>query len=451
MSTLVIPKPALNKLKCTNCNRYISLGPVKNIPSGFLCGRCPTDGDEHLSIVTIYETVAQHIQFPCIYDEHGCPQTFPFGDQMKDHELSCSYTPNFCPMGYLENCEWKGQDKSMLEHVKNIHPLTVLDDLNVKVNLQAKIEKRYIFTSKDVVYVMDLFYCVKKGLSLEIMQRFTTDVKIASKTFDILLRPTDKTSPTLTLTRAISEYTFAISAFKTPDDVIESSLLQHLDKNEVNVSVILKWDKTSAKDRQLRQCVDKNKVNNLPAKKESTKDRNCMFRACKNFKLGCSFNGNGLNVEEHEKRCMVTYCPMKSNNCTWKGMKDKLHSHCIGHRNVCTKYEYKLSGLIFTHKTTPHFFLFAFFPCGVTLVFCVGILFDESKQVMYLSLQNVGQLSSTNINYMVAKFCNSVGNTSIRIACKPLTNSENAFDDCTSISYEHLLDSTFSLSYGDNM
>lgn len=59
MGNPMVPNVTLDELKCTNCNRYISVGPVRRIPRGYLCNRCPTNGDERLTVV-MYEKLPQH-------------------------------------------------------------------------------------------------------------------------------------------------------------------------------------------------------------------------------------------------------------------------------------------------------------------------------------------------------------------------------------------------------
>lgn len=428
MANPVLPKVALDQLKCTNCNRYISVGPVKVIPKGFLCGRCPTEGHELLTVNIIYEKLAQYNIFPCCYDALGCKQTFPFGEEMKIHEMSCSHRSNLCPMGFLQNCQWHGLYKDILEHLRKTHPSSVLENLNMKINVQAKTEKRYIiFASKDFMLVMDVFYHAEKGLSVEVMQ-FTTGVKNTLITYDILLRPCNKISPTVTFTRAVSKYTFAINAFRTPDDIIRTNQLQCVDKNEVIVSIVLKWHNISVTE------------------KTSVMDRTVCC-ACKNFQFGCRFIGNESNIAKHEKSCIFIECPMKSKDCVWRGKKYQLYSHCRNHGDVRDSYKFKLSELI-SSKKTVHFYLIRsmlikYVGCPDGFLYRVGILFDVSKQLMYISAHNVGPAPAEHLNYMTVNFHTVVGSTLVRkIVRKPLTTDESAFDNCPCFSYEHLLNST---------
>lgn len=427
MANQVLPKVALDELKCANCNRYISIGPVKVIHSckEFLCGRCPTQENEPHTLNIIYEKVAQFTQFPCIYDEFGCKQTFPFGEQMKDHEDSCVYKPNACPLGFFQSCDWLGHDNHMFAHVTNTHPAWVLNELHLNLNLQAKTEQRYIFASEDVVYVMDVFYHAEKGLFMEVMQ-FTTGVKSASRTYDILLRPCDKPSPSLTFTRAISKY---VNAFKTPGYVTEADQVQCVDKNKVRVSIALNWDNWSVYYKQAAK-----------PRVDLTKAR-LMYCACKNADFGCSFSGKPCEMQEHEELCKLIECPLQSKGCAWKGVENDVYTHCFDHKDVREGYKFKLSDLI-ANNNTAQFYLLKLCVSRSWHIVRVGIMFDTSNELMYISAQNVRQVDLDNHYYVYSYFQNGIRKTCHKIKCKPLTNDENAFNDCPCISYCNLLEST---------
>lgn len=243
MASAVLPKAAIDELKCINCSLYISFGPVT-------CGRCPNEAGEP---VAIYENVARFINFPCI-DAQGCERKFPFGEEMKTHEACCPYKQNMCPMGSCRNCEFRGSSKTMLKHLVLAHPDNFLEKPEVKIHLSTEAKnKRFLFATRGGIYVINLSY-TQRGLSLEVMQ-FSSSICVAAKTYEIVLRPYRKSYPSYKFQREISKYAFAINIFNIPDITIDANILRYMNCQKtgmVDTNVNLQWDSDSSVDKSIR-------------------------------------------------------------------------------------------------------------------------------------------------------------------------------------------------------
>lgn len=85
--------PSLDQLRCVLCDFYLSVGPVRLVGEGYVCGRC---GDAGGCVITIYNVVARSFLFPCKYEASGCAERLPYG-KMERHEAVCDKQPFFCP------------------------------------------------------------------------------------------------------------------------------------------------------------------------------------------------------------------------------------------------------------------------------------------------------------------------------------------------------------------
>lgn len=92
----VVPEEIALSLKCSLCNCYLSVGPIKTSTDGtkFQCGRC-NFSDPNITVRSFsYEKLAKFLTFPCIYEY--CQNKIPW-DLVQQHELTCPYRTIQCP------------------------------------------------------------------------------------------------------------------------------------------------------------------------------------------------------------------------------------------------------------------------------------------------------------------------------------------------------------------
>lgn len=88
-----VPDPVLNNIRCANCKKWLSCGPVRLLPNGgSICGRCvnyrkgPRDQYRHFA----FEALACYFRFPCKHWDRYCPEALLFKKALQ-HEDKCVY------------------------------------------------------------------------------------------------------------------------------------------------------------------------------------------------------------------------------------------------------------------------------------------------------------------------------------------------------------------------
>lgn len=84
MATL--PYHVLHKLRCDQCGKFLSCGPVTTDSSKTYCGRCKGTAQ----FLYGYDRVAKNIIFPCCFWLYHCTTGKPFND-IRKHEQNCSH------------------------------------------------------------------------------------------------------------------------------------------------------------------------------------------------------------------------------------------------------------------------------------------------------------------------------------------------------------------------
>ncbi|KAG5895770.1 hypothetical protein JTB14_001618 [Gonioctena quinquepunctata] len=103
MSTTVLEENLLETLKCSLCNKYLSLPPVSSISYDGIkqkCGRCREVRTEFSVRNITFENLAVTARFPCIYPD--CKTILKWVD-VGHHEDFCSYKTMTCPIFWI--CE----------------------------------------------------------------------------------------------------------------------------------------------------------------------------------------------------------------------------------------------------------------------------------------------------------------------------------------------------------
>lgn len=131
-----VPATVLEKLKCENCEGYLSCAPVflKDNKTS-LCGRC-TKPEEGATRNIPYEELAKLVKFPCKYQEKGCSKLVSFSE-CKQHEEACEFHSIICPVVSSGTCEWTGIYNDLLQHCEEKHkdlvvtnPVTLTHDIS---------------------------------------------------------------------------------------------------------------------------------------------------------------------------------------------------------------------------------------------------------------------------------------------------------------------------------
>ncbi|CAH1987131.1 unnamed protein product [Acanthoscelides obtectus] len=101
----------LTKLKCSQCQLYLSLPPIVHKNGKWYCGRCKVAGIRN----DIYEELAKYMCFPCVHET--CKLQLQWG-QVANHELACPHKVILCP---FINCKEKYKNKEFLAHFSKTH------------------------------------------------------------------------------------------------------------------------------------------------------------------------------------------------------------------------------------------------------------------------------------------------------------------------------------------
>ncbi|CAH1109678.1 unnamed protein product [Psylliodes chrysocephalus] len=118
--SVILSDSTLDKLKCTNCFKYLSVKPVKTYKDGSIkCGRCTEENDE--GILCVYNCFGDNHVFKCNNRFDGCRKLLNYV-QVIEHEEECFPLKYECP-----NCPGVILTTYMLEaHFQQYHFLSIL-------------------------------------------------------------------------------------------------------------------------------------------------------------------------------------------------------------------------------------------------------------------------------------------------------------------------------------
>ncbi|PIA25859.1 hypothetical protein AQUCO_10500002v1 [Aquilegia coerulea] len=121
-------------LECPVCTKSM-FPPIHQCPNGHtLCSNCklrvhnhcPTCRYEMGNIRCLaLEKVAESLELPCKYQNHGCLDVFPYYSKLK-HEQLCRFRPYNCPYAGSE-CPVTGDIPTLVAHLKNDHKVDMHD------------------------------------------------------------------------------------------------------------------------------------------------------------------------------------------------------------------------------------------------------------------------------------------------------------------------------------
>uniref|UniRef100_A0A6P7G4X1 RING-type E3 ubiquitin transferase n=1 Tax=Diabrotica virgifera virgifera TaxID=50390 RepID=A0A6P7G4X1_DIAVI len=142
----------LSRFLCIQCHKILSRFPVFCTAEGFICGRCPYPKDCIRN--DIYELLAQKLQFPCCYKEHGCSENL-FPKQVEQHESICRFKKYLCPMNLTPACEWKGFSSELLEHYSECHQECIIRTGVAWLETKPSADINYLLSHEDDLYLFN--------------------------------------------------------------------------------------------------------------------------------------------------------------------------------------------------------------------------------------------------------------------------------------------------------
>lgn len=427
-----LPIELTEDLTCSSCSHLISVGPVTKTSSGYQCGRCPGDNGEKNFL---YETLARGFLFPCKYKNVGCDVWLPFGIKMKAHEISCGRKPYICPTVPLEQCEWQGQFEEIEEHFRNSHGELVLEELKVEVNLKGKTENRYVyFCEGRALFLVDLIYYEGKGLSVELMRVLTDekDVTFGDK-YEIVLN-SHHNGGKITFARNISNYVLNSNFLKVANDLIDSSLLNYVGRYDDKVTINFELETPKVPSLTSQESIVDISVNNY------------VFYPCKNRVYGCGYMNYYPETQKHESTCVTYECPLKSQKCEWRGLMERLESHCLKNHEVAINTLVVDLKQITPNGKNTFFFLLKSMTYGLFRV-CIRLeSYEGIDTLMHTVVQYIGESEEAKNCIFDIKFHDSSVTNKKSFACGCLTTDDEAFEYCAHFYYDRLKESKASFT-----
>lgn len=454
----------LEQLRCTRCNLYLSVGPVRFTKEGYLCGRC-RDAEGH--IITIYNVVAQSFLFPCRYEASGCKEKFSYG-KMEQHEMVCDKQPFFCPS--FKQCDWQGLKNNIYKHFLQQHADDVIENNKmVRIDLKENNERCILFVCDKTIYFVDLIFDVRCGLKMSVMQCGFED---CLNKYNAKFSNEDNS---LELCRNLQNASFYVSKRNEALVRIEEIGIEILsyfqtDKLRLELDFLVNEEKDPLKVLECPVCIEymlppiflcdaghsfchscTKKINVCSfCKSRFTFRRNyalenfadMAYPKCKNSRLGCNFRSNLEEVKLHEISCERYQCPLLHlddtlNNsdvriCNWYGTYDEMVAHALGtHR--CAEND-NFTGSCNVHSDKECFLLF--YTHGYLFKLCSKTVVMKTLQ---FNVQFVGPKNKVSDFDVLVKFGTGRSSLVYKEPCQLLGETKNPFERCLTIPYEILV------------
>lgn len=181
---LQISSESLQKLKCTQCKKYLSIFPIRSRLNGdVICGRCPSESNTYHN--KIFEDLAEIFKFPCINYPNGCLENL-LPKNMFQHENYCPYRMYECPTKNYTQCQWNGLCHEMYEHFEDKHPTFILNIEKFELDFINKYRETYIMPFEGDLYLVDrimdtdnkLFKCNVTPIHINSLNVFQINYKL---------------------------------------------------------------------------------------------------------------------------------------------------------------------------------------------------------------------------------------------------------------------------------
>lgn len=143
--TLVFPSKIWDIQTCSQCQKYLSYGPVELSLEGPIklikCGRC--SAIEDLGTPSIYNIVAQQLVFPCVNRYEGCIQILKFED-VPEHEDGCIGGQYECPLCTASDFK-PNSLLYLLRHYTIVHKKSVLSKPSIHLPFNCYFEDSLLY------------------------------------------------------------------------------------------------------------------------------------------------------------------------------------------------------------------------------------------------------------------------------------------------------------------
>lgn len=454
----------LEQLRCTKCNLYLSVGPVRFTKDGYFCGRCK---NAEGSIVTIYSVVAQSFLFPCRYEKSGCKEKFYYG-KMEQHEMACDKRPFFCPS--LKKCYWQGVRKNIYDHYLQEHPDDVIEDNEVmKICLKENNQRCVLFVYDKSMYFVDLIFDVEFGLKMSVMQCGFED---GFNKYNAKFSNEDNSKELCLNSQSASFYVNNRNDALIIAKRLEIGIINYFKCDELRLE--LNFPQTESNDPLkvlecpvcieymlppiflcdmghsfCHSCTKKLSVCSF-CKSRFTNRRNyalenfaeMAYPKCRNSRFGCKFRGNLEEVKIHESSCGRYQCPLlalvdvkdtvQAKKCRWYGSYDEMVAHVLS-AHTCEEKD-NFTGACNVHSDKESFLLF----------YAHGFMFNLcSKSVVMKTLQFnvqfVGPRERVSDFDVVVQFREGRSKLVYRHACQLMGENKDPFEECLTIPYDILV------------
>ncbi|KAJ8911272.1 hypothetical protein NQ315_015275 [Exocentrus adspersus] len=124
----------VKELKCSLCEHSLSVSPISIISEDatkYKCGRCHGIKTYVETRCYMYEKLAKHMIFPCIYA--GCEEKLEWS-QVKEHEKKCEHRKIVCPK---QDCDVQVGVNDFITHFKEKHKESYHQDKLSVSNVQS--------------------------------------------------------------------------------------------------------------------------------------------------------------------------------------------------------------------------------------------------------------------------------------------------------------------------
>lgn len=150
-----------DKLLCSQCQKYLSVLPVKVYKDGCIkCGRCTKNNDE--GVISLYEKIAQYCLFRCLNRYEGCRKLL-LGSEVAKHEETCIGRNCSCP-----NCEINTQmtGQELIQHFKQNHNNCLLRSNFFYLSQCTNTDKqKFLYIHDDNIFII-VYQYVPVGMCL---------------------------------------------------------------------------------------------------------------------------------------------------------------------------------------------------------------------------------------------------------------------------------------------
>lgn len=388
MWKVTLPDKALEELRCTSCNEYLSQLPVYMYPDkdDVQCGRCPVLSEEKKIRAKTYESVAKHLFFPCRYKASGClEQILP--SEIHAHEEGCSYKQYFCPFIPQGLCVWQGLAQELFAHYEEEHKALALQSPSFEIDLIHKYEDNYLINQDGDVFVIQIKCETKENIfwlavryvgKLSATKEYVYEVELSNhnvnqnrlRKLSLPSMPVhDDSDMSLDISTAtkinrndvlealedptivICKLTIIKSSQKISEDLMPSTKTLIEDADE---KILMEMECPVCHEYMvppIYQCVIGHSICNncKPGMNNSCPTCRNIFQDTRNFTLesltrqfkycckyrdfDCTYVGNSANIKEHEDVCIYGPfdCPLLNisddQNCKWKGKYANIMDH----------------------------------------------------------------------------------------------------------------------------